>query len=65
MEIYDVPMKFARKLIHGRQVHPCYEPVKVLHQDMVLSEGMLDRWLYLHGSPLIQVSPGRVFDLDL
>ena len=42
-------MKFARKLIHGGPVHPCYEPVKALHQSMVLSEGMLDRWFYLHG----------------
>ncbi len=25
-EIYDVPMKFVHKLIHGGSVHPCYEP---------------------------------------
>ncbi len=25
-------MKFARRLIHGGPVHPCYEPVKALHQ---------------------------------
>ncbi len=49
IEIYNVPMKFARKLIQGGPVHPCYEPVKALHQRMVLSEGMLDRWFYLHG----------------
>ncbi len=36
LQIYDVPMKFARKLIHGGPVHPCYEPVKALHQSMVL-----------------------------
>ena len=32
-KIYNVPMKFARKLIHGGPVHPCYE-VKALQQGM-------------------------------
>ena len=43
-KIYDVPMKFARKLIHGGPVHHCYE-----QQFTVLSECMQDRWFYLHG----------------
>ena len=47
--VYDVPMKFARKLIHGGPVHFCYEPMGALQQCMVLSECMLGRWFYLHG----------------
>ena len=30
-------MKFARKLIHGGPVHPCYEPEEALQKCMVLS----------------------------
>ncbi len=29
-KIYDVPIKFARKLINGGPVHNCHEPVEVL-----------------------------------
>ncbi len=36
-KIYDVPMKFACKLIHGGPVHPCCQPVGALQQCMVLS----------------------------
>ncbi len=32
IKIYDVPMMFARKLIHGGPVHHCYEPVEALQQ---------------------------------
>ena len=27
-KIYDVPMTFASKLIHGGPVHHCHEPLK-------------------------------------
>ena len=27
LEIYDVPMKFAHKLIHGGPVHLCHRPL--------------------------------------
>ncbi len=30
-KIYDVPMKFANKLIHGGPVHHCHEPLEVVH----------------------------------
>ena len=40
--IYDIPMKFAHKLIHGGPVHHCHEPVGVLQWCMVLSECMLE-----------------------
>ncbi len=38
VEIYDVPMKFASKLIHGGPVHPCNEPEDALQACMVLSK---------------------------
>ena len=38
LKIYDVPMKFVHKLIHGGPVNPSYEPLQVLQQCMVLSE---------------------------
>ncbi len=28
LKIYDVSMKFARKLIHGGPVHPCWGPME-------------------------------------
>ncbi len=34
-KIYDVPMKFAHKLIHGGPVHPFCEPLQVLQQCIV------------------------------
>ena len=37
-KIYDVPMKFAHKLIHGGPVQHCYELVEALQQCMVLSK---------------------------
>ncbi len=63
-------MKFARKLIHVGPVHHCYEPVGALHECMVLSECMLDRWFYLHGLTLtlVQCAWKNVFlprDLNL
>ncbi len=36
VEIYDVPMKFASKLIHGGQVHLCHTQVSTMFHDHIV-----------------------------
>ncbi len=55
-KIYDVPLKFARKLIHGGPVHPCGWPMGAIFAHTVPIPTW-HAWFYLIFK---QVSPERV-----